>query len=67
MTRISNNNPSVAMQTYAAKRTSEIKAQTKPMKSVEQPRPIATLDTGKVKQDAPVELYSPKGKSTNRI
>ena len=67
MTRINSSTSSVAMQTYAAKRASEPKAQAKPMKSVQQPRPIATLDTGKVNQNTPVNLYTPAGKTTNRL
>ena len=67
MTRISSSTSSVAMQAYAAKRMTEQKEQAKPMKSVQQPRPIATLDTGKANQDTPVNLYSPAGKATNRL
>ena len=67
MTRISSSTNSVAMQAYAAKRATEQKAQAKPMKSVEQPRPIATMDTGKANQDTPVNLYTPAGKTTNRL
>lgn len=67
MTRISSSTNSMAMQAYAAKRMSEQKAQAKPMKSVEQPRPIPSMDTGKVRQQTPVNLYSPAGKPTNRL
>ena len=67
MTRISSSTSSVAMQAYAAKRMTEQKEQAKPMKSVQQPRPIPTLDTGKASQETPVNLYSPAGKATNRL
>jgi hypothetical protein len=67
MTRISSSTSSVAMQAYAAKRMTEQKEQAKPMKSVQHPRPIASLDTAKVSQETPVNLYSPAGKATNRL
>lgn len=67
MTRISSNTQTMAMQAHSVKRMAEQKVQAKPTKSVEQPRPIATLDTTKVNQDTPVNLYSPSGKPTNRL
>ena len=67
MTRISSSTQTMAMQAYSVKRMAEQKVQIKPMKSVEQPRPIATLDRAKVNQDTPVNLYSPSGRATNRL
>lgn len=71
MTRISSSTSAMHLPAYTAKRMAERQveqqAQSKPIKSAQQPRPIPTMDTGKANQETPVNLYSPAGKPTNRL
>jgi alpha-D-ribose 1-methylphosphonate 5-phosphate C-P lyase len=67
MSRIDANMSKVASDMLLEKRLANQKAQEKPIKAVQQPKPIPTLDTTKVNNDPPLKLYEPGNKNMRRL
>ncbi len=67
MSRIDANMSKVMTDMMMEKRLAAQRAQDKPIRAVQQPKPIPTLDTNKVNNDPPLKLYEPGNKNIRRL